>query len=282
MKLLRHGPPGEEKPGLIDAGGRIRDLTGHVSDINGETLAPDRLAALAALDSEALPVVEGAPRLGVPVAGVGKILGVALNFPEKPGEERPDEPRVFVKQTTALNGPDDPVAIPKGSEKTDYEAEVGVVIGRKAQYVDEADALDYVAGYAVLNDVSERAFQAGPTGLWGRGKGCDTFCPLGPWLVTRDEVPDPQNLDVWLEVNGERRQAGNTSAMFFSVAYLISYFSRYMTLLPGDVIASGTPPGVGWKMDPPRFLAPGDVMRLGVAGLGEQRQEVMAWRPSDE
>jgi len=281
MKLLRYGPKGAEKPGLVDKDGRIRDLSNQVSDIDGSVLAPERLAALAKLDAHTLPLVEGSPRLGPPVAGVGKIIAIGLNYSEhvkESGMEMPTEPVMFTKAVTAINGPNDPVIMPKGATKTDWEVELAVVIGRKAQYVEEAQALDYVAGYAVMNDVSERAFQLERGGQWVKGKSFDTSAPFGPWLVTRDEVPNPQKLNLWLEVNGTRRQNGNTATMIFGVAHLISYVSRFMTLLPGDVITTGTPPGVGLGYKPPVFLKAGDVMRLGVEGLGEQRQEVKAWQ----
>ena len=282
MKLLRYGPKGEEKPGLLDETGHIRDLSDHVTEIDGATLAPERLAALAKLDPGSLPVVEGSPRLGPPVSGIGKIIAIGLNYSEhakESGMDLPTEPVMFCKAVTALNGPNDTVIMPKGSKKSDWEVELAVVIGRKAQYVEEANALDYVAGYAVMNDVSERELQLEHGGQWIKGKSFDTSAPLGPWLVTRDEIPDPQKLNLWLEVNGERRQTGNTSTMIFGVAHLISYVSRVMTLLPGDVITTGTPPGVGLGYNPPIFLKDGDVMRLGVEGLGEQRQEVKAWTP---
>ncbi|MCG8510450.1 MAG: fumarylacetoacetate hydrolase family protein [Rhodospirillales bacterium] len=280
MKLLRYGPQGEEKPGILDDSGRIRDLSNQVSDIEAATLAPERLAALSGIDTASLPAVDGSPRFGVPVAGIGKIIAIGLNYSEhakESGMELPSEPVMFSKAVTALNGPNDRVVMPKGSKKSDWEVELAVVIGRKAQYVEEAVALDYVAGYAVMNDVSERRFQLEMGGQWVKGKSFDTSAPLGPWLVTRDEVPDPQKLNLWLEVNGERRQSGNTSTMIFGVAHLISYVSRFMTLMPGDVITTGTPPGVGLGHNPPIFLKAGDVMRLGVEGLGEQRQEVVAW-----
>ena len=280
MKLLRFGPKGEEKPGMLDETGRIRDLSNQVSDIDGSTLAPERLAALAKLNVDAYPIVDGSPRMGVPVSGIGKIIAIGLNYSEhakESGHDLPTEPIVFSKAVTALNGPNDTVVMPKGSQKTDWEVELAVVIGRKAQYVEEMDALSYVAGYVVMNDVSERAFQLEQGGQWVKGKSFDTSAPLGPWLVTADEVPDPQALNLWLEVNGEVRQKGNTSTMIFSVAHLISYVSRFMTLLPGDVITTGTPPGVGLGYNPPIFLKAGDVMRLGVEGLGEQRQDVKAW-----
>ncbi|MGH6660657.1 MAG: fumarylacetoacetate hydrolase family protein [Rhodospirillales bacterium] len=280
MKLLRYGPKGREKPGLLDADGRIRDLSKKISDIGPDTLAPTRMRALARLDPKRLPLVKGKPRLGPPVAGVGKIVAVGINYAAHGAETKidvPAEPILFTKAITALSGPNDPVVLPKGSKKGDWEVELAVVIGRKAQYVAKADALKYVAGYSIMNDVSEREFQLERCGQWVKGKSFDTSAPLGPWLVTPDEVKDPQNLCLWLEVSGVRRQDGNTATMIFGVADLIANITSYMTLLPGDVIATGTPPGVGLGMKPPVFLKPGDVMRLGVEGLGEQRQDVRAW-----
>lgn len=280
MKLLRYGPAGEEKPGLLDEDGRIRDLSDKITDINCGALSPDRLAALAKLDTASLPLVEGSPRLGPPVAGVGKIIAVGINYAAHGKETKidiPDEPILFTKAVTSLSGPNDPVILPKGSKKGDWEVELAIVIGRRAQYVEQADAMDVIAGFAVMNDVSERALQLEGSGQWLKGKSFDTFAPFGPWLVTPDEVPDPQNLNLWLEVNGERHQDGNTSAMIFGITHLVSSISEYMTLMPGDVIPTGTPPGVGLGHEPPIFLKPGDVMRLGVEGLGEQRQEVRAW-----
>ncbi|MCP5373248.1 MAG: fumarylacetoacetate hydrolase family protein [Hyphomicrobiales bacterium] len=282
MKLLRYGPRGQEKPGLLDAGGRLRDLSERIPDIDGNALAPNRLAALDRVDPQSLPVVEGSPRLGPPVAGIGKIIAIGLNYvdhAEETGNPIPDEPIIFTKQITCLSGPNDPITLPRGSEKTDWEVELAVVIGTRAQYVTEQAALDHVAGYAVMNDVSERAYQSERGGQWTKGKSFDSFGPLGPWLVTRDEVPDPQKLNLWLDVNGTRRQTGNTATMIFGVAKVISYLSEFMTLMPGDVITTGTPPGVGVGMKPPQFLKPGDVVTLGVEGLGEQRQEVVAWAP---
>ena len=281
MKLLRFGPKGEEKPGLLDGNGRIRDLSDKINDIDGEVLDPDRLAALAKLDTDSLPAVEGNPRLGPPVAGVGKIVAVGINYAAH-GEETnfdvPDEPILFSKAVTALSGPNDPVILPKGSKKGDWEVELAVVIGRRAQYVSQAGAMDVIAGYTILNDVSEREFQLERSGQWVKGKSFDTFAPTGPWLVTPDEVPDPQNLRLWLDVNDQRMQDGNTSTMIFGITHLISAISGYMTLMPGDIIATGTPSGVGLGQNPPVFLKPGDVMRLGVEGMGEQRQEVLAWK----
>jgi 2-keto-4-pentenoate hydratase/2-oxohepta-3-ene-1,7-dioic acid hydratase in catechol pathway len=280
MKLVRYGPVGQEKPGLIDGAGALRDLSGRVRDIDGATLAPERLAELKAIDPATLPKVPGNPRLGPPVAGVGKIVAVGLNFSDhaaESGMEAPAEPILFMKAVTALSGPNDPVVIPPGAEKTDWEVELAIVIGSRARHVEERNALSYVAGYTICNDVSERAYQFDRLGQWVKGKSYDSFAPLGPWLVTTDEIPDPQSLRMWLEVNGERMQDGSTATMIFGVAHLVSYISRFMTLEPGDVIPTGTPPGVGMGRKPPRFLKPGDVMRLGIDGLGEQRQECVAW-----
>ena len=280
MKLLRYGPAGQEKPALLDEQGRLRDLSDKLNDLSGANLDPDRLASLANMDTATLPVVEGTVRLGTPVAGVGKIVAIGLNYADHAAEAgmvAPDEPVIFTKAVTALSGPNDPVVLPKFSTKTDWEVELAIVIGRKAQYVSQGSALDHVAGFTICNDVSERAFQLEGTGQWVKGKSFDTSAPVGPWLVTTDEISDPQNLNIWLEVNGERRQNGNTRTMIFGVGHLISYVSHYMTLLPGDVIATGTPPGVGMGMKPPTYLKPGDVMRLGIEGLGEQRQEVKAY-----
>ncbi|MEO5337552.1 MAG: fumarylacetoacetate hydrolase family protein [Magnetospirillum sp. WYHS-4] len=280
MKLLRYGPPGGERPGLLAPDGSLRDLSAVVADVTPDVLAPERLAALAALDPATLPIVPGTPRLGPPLAGIGKILGIGWNYVEhcaETGTPPPKEPLVFAKATTALAGPHDILVLPRGSTHTDHEVELAVVIGRRALYVEEADALAHVAGYAVMNDISEREYQKKRGGEFLKGKSFDGFAPLGPWLVTRDEVADPQNLPLWLDVNGERRQDGNTSAMAFGVGFLVSYLSQFMTLMPGDVITTGTPPGVGWGRDPQVFLKPGDVMTLGVAGLGSQRIEVAGW-----
>ena len=282
MKLLRYGPKDDEKPGMLDPAGHIRDLSGHVPDITGDVLSAERLAALASLDPAELPLVDGAPRLGCPIAGIGKILGIGLNYrahAEETGSAPRAEPMVFTKATTALNGPSDPIMLPRGSEQTDWEVELCVVIGEKAQYVEEARALDHVAGYATMNDVSEREFQRNRGGQFVKGKSADTFAPIGPWLVTRDEVPDPQNVDLWLELNGVRRQDGNTRDMIFGVAPLISHLSHFMTLMPGDLIATGTPAGVGMGCDPPEFLKPGDVIEFAVEGLGVQRHDVVAYSP---
>jgi 2-keto-4-pentenoate hydratase/2-oxohepta-3-ene-1,7-dioic acid hydratase in catechol pathway len=279
MKLLRHGPIGAEKPGLIDGGGTVRDLSGHVPDIAGAVLSESGLAAVAALDPEGLPAVPEGSRLGPCVAGVGKVICIGLNYSDhaaETGATVPPEPIIFMKATSALCGPDDDVWIPRGSEKTDWEVELGVVIGTRAKYVGEAEALAHVAGYCVVNDVSERAFQAERQGQWTKGKSCDRFGPIGPWLVTRDEVPDPQRLAMWLTVNGQPRQDGSPATMVFGVAQLVSYLSRFMSLEPGDVISTGTPPGVALGMKPPVYLRDGDVVELGIEGLGRQRQRFVA------
>jgi 2-keto-4-pentenoate hydratase/2-oxohepta-3-ene-1,7-dioic acid hydratase in catechol pathway len=278
MKLLRYGSRGQEKPGLLDAQGRIRSLEGVVPDIAGQVLTPEGIAALRGVDPNSLPLVEGAVRIGPCVAGTGKFICIGLNYSDhaaETGATVPPEPIIFMKATSAICGPNDDVEIPRNSAKTDWEVELGVVIGRHAKYIDEADALSHVAGYCLVNDVSERAFQAERSGQWTKGKSADTFAPIGPWLVTRDEVPDPQNLDLWLEVDGKRYQNGTTRTMIFPVQHLVSYISHFMTLLPCDVIPTGTPPGVGLGQKPPVFLRPGQVMRLGIQGLGEQRQEVV-------
>lgn len=276
MKLLRYGRPGKEKPGILDEEGRIRDLSRLIDDIAPDTLAPGVLRKLKAAKN--LPVVRGTPRLGPPVTGVGKLVAIGLNYVDhakEAGQPIPAEPVVFLKPNGCIVGPNDNVVLPKGAKKGDWEVELAVVIGRKAKYVSRKTALDYVAGYTIGNDVSERAYQLERGGgQWTKGKACDTFSPLGPWLVTRDEIKDPQQLDLWCEVNGKRMQSGNTRTMIFPVDYLVSYLSQFMSLDPGDVIITGTPPGVGLGMKPPKFLKPGDVMRLGIAGLGEQRQEV--------
>ncbi|TWB52897.1 fumarylacetoacetate hydrolase family protein [Nitrospirillum viridazoti] len=282
MKLLRYGPVGQEKPGLLDAAGQIRDLSGHVADIGPAQLSAEGLAALAALDIASLPVVSGSPRLGVPYTGTPKFLAVGLNYADHAAESNlplPKEPVLFTKAISCLNGPNDDVMLPQDSVKSDWEVELGIVIGKTARYVDEADALSHVAGYVLVNDVSEREYQIERGGTWDKGKGCDTFGPVGPWLVTADEIADPQNIDLWLDVNGARRQTGNTSTMIFGVATLVSYISRFVTLQPGDLITTGTPPGVGMGMKPePTFLKAGDVMRLGSDLLGTQQQTVIAWR----
>lgn len=281
MKLCRYGAPGMEKPGLIDENGTLRDLSGLCADIEPRHLAPEGLASLAAIDPAGLPRVAGTPRLGVPYAGMSKFVCIGLNYSDHAAEAGmavPSEPIIFLKALSALSGPEDPIVQPRHSTKLDWEVELGVVIGTTARDVAEADAMDHVAGYCVVNDVSERAFQM-QSSQWDKGKGCDTFGPVGPWLVTRDEVADPQDLDMWLDVNGKRMQAGNTRTMIFGVRELVSYCSRYMTLLPGDIIATGTPPGVGMGIKPePVWLKPGDVVELGIAGLGRQRQTVQASR----
>lgn len=283
MKLVRYGDSGAEKPGLIDSAGALRDLGGNIDDMTPDLLTPAGLARLAGFAAGDLPAVAGTPRMGPPWAPVGKIMCIGLNYVDhakETGSPIPEEPILFLKANSSLNGPDDKVVMPKDSVKSDWEVELGVVIGTRANNVSKARALDHVAGYCVVNDVSEREWQMehGPT--WTKGKSCDTFCPIGPWLVTADEVPDPQNLDMWLDVNGERRQTGNTGTMIFGVAELVAYLSRIMTLHPGDVISTGTPPGVGAGFEPPVFLKDGDVMTLGIEGLGRQSQTVEAWRPS--
>ena len=283
MKLVRYGPAGKEKPGLIDADGRLRDLSRKVADIGPDTLAPAKLKELAKLDVKRLPLVKGRPRLGPCVTGVGKFVAIGLNYADHAKESGlpiPEHPVVFFKSETCIVGPNDSIMLPQDSTHTDYEVELGVVIGRTARYVEAKDALKHVAGYCVINDVSEREFQMKRSASqWSKGKGCDTFGPLGPWLVTRDEVKDPQDLDMWLDVNGARRQTGNTRTMIFGVAELVADVSRYMTLMPGDVITTGTPPGVGMGMKPePVYLKAGDVVTLGIAGLGEQKQKVVPFK----
>ncbi len=275
MKLLRYGPHGAERPAVLDQDGNMRDLSGVVADIDGDTLAPENLTKLAALDLASLPLVEGTPRIGSAIARPGKFLCVGLNYADharETGKQPPAEPVLFAKAATAICGPNDDVEIPRGSEKTDWEVELGIVIGSRAKYVSEEDALNHVAGYALVNDVSERSFQSERGGQWIKGKSHDTFGPVGPWLVTKDEIADVQNIDLWLDVDGERRQTGNTSTMIFGVAHLVHYISQFMTLEPCDIIATGTPPGVGLGMKPPVFLKEGQVVTLGAAGLGEQRQ----------
>jgi 2,4-didehydro-3-deoxy-L-rhamnonate hydrolase len=282
MKLVRYGPPGKEKPGLIDAEGKLRDLSKKVKDIDGAALAPAELTRLAKLDPKKLPLVKGRPRLGPCVATPSKFVAIGLNFSDharETGSPIPEHPVVFFKSTTCIVGPNDNVMVPRDSTQLDWEVELGVVIGRTARYVSEKDALRYVAGYCLINDVSERDFQLKKgASQWSKGKGCDTFGPLGPWLVTKDEVKDPQNLAMWLDVNGVRRQTGNTSTMIFGVAALVADVSRYMTLLPGDVITTGTPPGVGMGMKPQVWLQPGDVITLGIDGLGAQKQKVVPFK----
>ena len=283
MKLMRYGAKGAEKPALIDANGAVRDLSGVLPDITGATLSKDGLATLAAVDIASLPVVENPGRIAPPWKGVGKFLCVGLNYADHAAESGmavPAEPVLFMKATSAVIGANDAVVMPQDSKKSDWEVELGVVIGTTARYVSEADALSHVAGYCVVNDLSEREYQLERGGQWDKGKGCDTFGPIGPWLVTADEVADPQNLGLWLEVNGKRVQDGNTKTMVFGVANLVSYISRFMTLYPGDIISTGTPPGVGMGQKPAAvYLKPGDTMRLGISGLGEQQQTVHAWNP---
>lgn len=273
MKLVRYGEIGAEKPGLIDADGRIRDLSAHVSDIAGDLLAD--FSAIAALDPASLPLVEGNPRFGACVGQVGKFICIGLNYSDhaaESGMDVPPEPVIFAKYTSAICGPNDPILIPRGSDKTDWEVELAVVIGKKAKYVTEAEAMDHVAGYCVCNDVSERAYQIERSGQWSKGKSSDNFGPIGPWLVTRDEIDNPNDLAMWLTVNGEKMQDGSTNTMVYQVPFLISYLSQFFTLHPGDVISTGTPPGVGLGMKPPRYLKAGDVVELGIEGLGQQRQ----------
>ena len=280
MKLVRYGADGQEKPGMIDADGTLRDLSAHVADISGATLGDDNIAKLRALDPATLPAVEGNPRMGACVGDIGKFMCIGLNYADhaaETGADIPEHPILFMKANSAITGPNDDVVMPRGSTKTDWEVELGVVIGKGAKYVSEEEALDYVAGYCLCNDVSERHFQTSLTGQWTKGKSCDTFGPTGPWLVTRDEVEDPQKLDMWLDVNGKRMQTGNTKTMIFTVAQVISHLSQLFTLHPGDVISTGTPPGVGMGIKPePVYLKDGDVMELSIQGLGVQRQNVRA------
>jgi 2-keto-4-pentenoate hydratase/2-oxohepta-3-ene-1,7-dioic acid hydratase in catechol pathway len=281
MKLVRYGRPGKEKPGLIDEDGKLRDLSGVIDDIGPEQLSDKALRKLARIPHADLPLVRGNPRMGVPVAKVGKFIGIGLNYydhAEEMGLPIPKEPIVFMKATTSLSGADDPVMLPKGSKKTDWEVELGIIIGTRARYVSEQDAEKYIAGYCVINDLSEREYQLEQGSQWDKGKGCDTFGPVGPWLVTRDEVYHVDKLDLYLELNGKRMQSGSTENMIFSVPQIVSYLSKYMTLEPGDVIATGTPPGVGNARKPKRFLKKGDFVRLGIAGLGEQQQDVIAYQ----
>jgi 2-keto-4-pentenoate hydratase/2-oxohepta-3-ene-1,7-dioic acid hydratase in catechol pathway len=278
MKLIRYGNANSERPGILDANGAIRDLSTIITDIAGQALLPESLEKLRGLDLETLPVVEGAPRIGPCVGSVGKFICIGLNYSDHAAESGmavPTEPIVFMKATSSICGPNDDVKIPINSVKTDWEVELGVVIGKEAKYVREEDALSHVAGYCVINDVSERALQLEGTGQWVKGKSADTFGPLGPWLVTADEVPDPQDLGLWLEVDGHRFQDGSTKTMVFGVAYLVSYLSRFMSLQPGDIISTGTPPGVGLGQKPPRYLSEGNVMRLGIDGLGIQQQTLI-------
>jgi 2,4-didehydro-3-deoxy-L-rhamnonate hydrolase len=281
MKLLRYGPRGKEKPGVLDAGGFVRDLSSHVRDFTPATITPDVIARLRTIDPATLPLVDGEPRLGVPVWGIGKFLAIGLNYADharESGLEPPSEPIFFTKAISCLNGPNDPVMIPKDSAKTDWEVELGVIIGKTCRYVERTDALNHIAGYVLANDVSERAFQKERGSQWDKGKGCDTFGPVGPWLVTPDEIDDCQNLDMFLDVNGKRMQTGNTRTMIFPVAECIAYVSRFITLYPGDLLITGTPTGVGEGQKPEKiFLKAGDKMRLGITGLGEQRQVCVAF-----
>jgi len=282
MKLVRYGPPGREKPGVIDTDGKLRDLSKKVKDIDGEALAPATIAKLKKLDLNRLPLVKGRPRLGPCVARPSKFVAIGLNFVDhakETGSPIPEHPIVFFKAETCIVGANDAIMLPRDSTQTDWEVELGIVIGRTARYVEKANALKFIAGYCVINDVSEREYQLRHgASQWGKGKGCDTFGPLGPWLVTADEIPDPQNLDMWLDVNGVRKQTGNTRTMIFGAADLVADVSRYMTLLPGDVITTGTPPGVGMGMKPQQFLKAGDVVTLGIEGLGEQKQMVVSYK----
>jgi 2-keto-4-pentenoate hydratase/2-oxohepta-3-ene-1,7-dioic acid hydratase in catechol pathway len=279
MKLLRYGLPGREKPAVLGADGKIHDLSGIITDVAGEFLLHEWISKLRDVNVATLPIVQGQPRIGPCVGGVGKFICIGLNYSDhakEAGMALPAEPVLFMKATSSICGPDDNVVIPRGSKKTDWEVELGVVIGKPGKYVDEADAYSHVAGYCVINDISERAFQMEGTGQWVKGKSADTFGPIGPWLVTPDEVPDPQNLEMWLEVDGHRYQNGSTRTMVFGVAHLISYVSRFMSLRTGDIISTGTPPGVGFGLRPQVYLRPGNRMQLGIAGLGQQNQEVVA------
>ena len=281
MKLVRYGKPGKEKPGLIDAEGKLRDLSKELKDIGPAQLSDAALAKIAKLNPAKLPLVKGKPRMGSPVANVGKFIAIGLNYADHAAESGlpiPAEPVVFMKAISCIQGPNDPIMLPKGSKKTDWEVELGVVIGTQARYVAQKEALNFVAGYCTINDISEREYQIERGGTWDKGKGCDTFGPLGPWLVTRDDVPNPQKLGMWLDLNGKRVQKGSTKTMIFSVAKIVSYVSQFMTLLPGDVITTGTPPGVGMGMKPPLYLRKGDVMNVGIEGLGEQRQVVVSFK----
>jgi 2,4-didehydro-3-deoxy-L-rhamnonate hydrolase len=281
MKLVRFGPAGQEKPGLVDRDGRVRDLSGHVADISGQTLGAQALARLRGIDPDSLPLVPAGTRLGPCVSGVGNFVAVGLNYVDhaaETGSPIPAEPILFNKAPSCIVGPNDDTVIPKGSRKLDWEVELAIVIGERASYVHANNALDYVAGYCICNDVSEREFQIERGGQWMKGKSCPTFGPLGPWLVTRDEIADVQNLSMWLDVNGERRQTGSTKTMIFDCAQIVSYTSHFMILEPGDVITTGTPPGVGLGMKPPRYLQAGDVVTLSIEGLGEQKQMVVAFQ----
>ena len=281
MKLVRYGKSGKEKPGLIDANGHLRDLTAHIKDIGPAQLNDKALAKLRKINPASLPLVKGSPRMGCPVTGTQKFIAIGLNYADhalEAGMPIPKEPIVFMKATSCIQGPNDPVMLPKGSVKTDWELELGVVIGMRARYVTQKDALSHVAGYCTINDISEREFQMERGGTWDKGKGCDTFGPVGPWLVTRDDVPNPQKLSMWLDVNGQRVQTGNTKTMIFSIAKIVSYVSQFMTLEPGDIITTGTPPGVGLGMKPPLFLKEGDVMTMCIEDLGQQRQVVVPFK----
>jgi 2,4-diketo-3-deoxy-L-fuconate hydrolase len=278
MKICRYGPAGHERPGLIDADGSLRSLDGHLEDFTAGTIDSATLSRLRSLDPAGLPRVEGKPRFGVPFTGTRQFIAIGLNYADHAAESNmaiPQEPIVFTKAVSCIQGADDPILLPRGSIKTDWEVELGIVIGRRVTYVEEAAALDHVAGYCIVNDVSEREYQLERGGTWDKGKGCETFGPVGPWLVTADEIADPQNLDMWLDVNGERMQTGNTRTMIFGVATLISYLSRFMVLLPGDIITTGTPPGVGMGRKPPRYLKAGDTVALGIQHLGQQQQRVV-------
>lgn len=282
MKLMRYGPPGFEKPGCIDKQNQIRDLSGEIDDIRPDTLHPEKLAELAAINIDALPIIKQPIRIGTPYTGTGKFIAVGLNYSDhaaETGADIPSEPILFTKWCRPT-GPDDTVILPPSSENTDWEVELGVVIGQTARHVSREDALDHVAGYCIVNDISERKYQFDHGGTWDKGKGCDTFGPIGPWLVTTDEIPDPQNLSMWLDVNGHRYQQGNTSTMIFDVAHLVHYISQFVTLFPGDLITTGTPPGVGLGQKPPVFLKHGDIMTLGIDGLGKQEQHVQRWDAS--
>ncbi|WP_316396062.1 fumarylacetoacetate hydrolase family protein [Bradyrhizobium sp. 33ap4] len=278
MKLVRYGEKSAEKPGLIDKSGQLRDLSAHLKDLTGDAYTPESLKKLAALDPASLPAVAGKPRFGAPVTGISKFVAIGLNYSDhakETGNPIPSEPIFFLKANTALSGPNDPVEKPRGSTKLDWEVEIAAIIGTRAKYVSEADALNHVAGYCICNDVSERNFQIERLGQWTKGKSHDTFGPVGPWLATKDEIADVQKLSMWLDVNGQRRQTGTTSTMIFTMAKCISYVSQFMTLLPGDIVTTGTPPGVGTGMKPPQYLNVGDVVTLGIEGLGEQRQEIV-------
>lgn len=281
MKLVRFGDPGAERPGIVDNNGMVRDLSNIIPDVTPEYLSGESLARLSAIAPSSLPAVDDSPRFGVPIAGVGKFIAIGLNYSDHAAEAKlpvPTEPIVFQKAITSLSGSNDPVILPKGSTKSDWEVELGVVIGHRASYVDERDALSHIAGYCIVNDVTEREYQMERGGTWDKGKGCDSFGPIGPWIVTKDEISDPQDLELWLEVNGRLMQEGNTRTMIFSCAHIVSYVSQFMTLMPGDIIATGTPPGVGMGRKPnPIYLKPGDVMTVGIEGLGMQRQEVIGW-----